>query len=310
VPFSRTVLPILAAAVLATPQVHSLGHVSRGAQGTPAFRSTLDLVTVPVTVTARDQMRRVSDLGPGDFRIFEDGVLQQVTVVSHEPQAVSLCILLDSSPSMASGRQALAIRTIDTLIGDLEQDDEAALLFFAAKVRVVLPWTAARAIKPISWLQWHASLGTSLIDALKEALDLVGQARNPVPVIVIVSDGGELSSRMPLAKLVATRRQSETLVYGFHTDLPPTRRAPAVNRAFANFLPELVGDSGGTIFHVTSPESGANAARALLEELRSQYTLGYAPSRPLDGTYRQLKVDASNPTLTVRHRGGYLAVPH
>jgi VWFA-related protein len=319
---SRTVLPILAAAVLATARADSVEYASstsrgnairhgRGdAQGQPSFRSTVDLVTVPVTVTARDPLRRVSDLGTGDFRIFEDGVLQQVTVVSHEPQPVSLCILLDSSPSMASGRQALAISTIDTLIGDLGPDDEAALLFFAAKVRVVLPWTPARAIKPISWLQWHASLGTSLIDALKEALDLVGEARNPVPVIVIVSDGGELSSRMPLAKLVATRRQSETLVYGIHTDLPPTRRAPSVNRAFANFLPDLVGDSGGAIFHVTSPESGAAAARALLEELRSQYTLGYVPTRALDGTYRQLKVDASNPALAVRHRGGYLAVPH
>ena len=109
---------------------------------------------------------------------------------------------------------------------------------------------------------------------------LVEQASNPLPVIVVVSDGGENASGTTLPSLVATRRQSETLIYGMHTDLPPSRHAPPVNRAFSDFLPELVGDSGGTVYQVRTPEGGEAAARAFLEELRSQYTLGYVPRRP------------------------------
>jgi VWFA-related protein len=276
----------------------------------PVFRSSVDLVMVPVTVTAKDALQRVGELRKGDFRIYEDGVLQDLTVVSHEPRALSICILLDSSPSMASGRQPLATRAIDTVLKGLKQEDEASLHFFAAKVRTQFAWTPAPQIKAVSWLQWRLSLGTALIDALKDALAQIELAHNPLPVILVVSDGGENASGTSLSGLVASRRQSETLVYGIETDLAPSRYAPLVNRAFANFLPRLVGDSGGIIQRVRTAEEAEAAAVALLEELRSQYTLGYAPKRALDGTYRSLKVDVADQNLTVRHRAGYLATPH
>jgi VWFA-related protein len=273
----------------------------------PAFRSRVELVTVPVAVSAREKAWRVGELGPTDFRVLEDGVPQELSLVSHEPRPLSLCILLDSSPSMAAGRQTLAIRTIDTLLGALAPNDEAALLLFASKVTVAFPWTPAPTLKPISWIEWRLSLGTALIDSMKEALRLVEQARNPLPVIVVVSDGGENSSTTSLPALVATRRQSETLIYGMHTDVAPSRYAPGVNRAFSDFLPDLVGDSGGTVYRIRTPEAGESAARAFLEELRSQYTLGYVPKRPPDGKYRTLRVESTNRNIVLRHRAGYLA---
>ena len=282
---------------------------SVGVHAQPVFRSAVDLVTVPVTVTAKDTLRRVGELGTADFRIYEDDVLQELTVVSHEPRALSVCILVDSSPSMASGRQPLATRAIDTLLKGLEDDDEASVHFFAARVRTVLPWTGGADLKPISWLEWRLSLGTALIDALKEGLTQVESASNPLPVILVVSDGGENVSGMSLSKLVETRRQSETLIYGIQTDLAPSRYAPLVNRAFANFLPQVVGDSGGMIHRVRTVAEAETAAEALLEELRSQYTLGFASKRALDGKYRRLKIEAVDPNLTTRHRAGYLASP-
>jgi Ca-activated chloride channel homolog len=276
-------------------------------QTQPAFRSSVDLVTVPVTVTARDQAWRVGELGPADFRISEDGVPQELSLVSHEPRALSICILLDSSPSMASTRQRFAIRTVDTLLSSLAPDDEATMVFFASKPRVAFPWTRASQLRPVSWIEWRLSLGTALIDAMKEGLRLIEQASNPLPVIVVVSDGGENASGSSLASLAATRRQSETMIYGIHTDLPPSKFAPPVNRAFTDFLPELVGNSGGTVYEVRSAEAGEAAARAFLEELRSQYTLGYVPKRAADGKYRTLKVESTNRNLVLRHRAGYLA---
>jgi VWFA-related protein len=275
----------------------------------PLFRSAVDLVTVPVTVNAKDSTRRVGELGVADFRVYEDGVLQELTVVSHEPRPLSVCILVDSSPSMASGRQPMAIRAIDTMLKGLAPEDEASLHFFAARFTTVFPWTPASQLRPVSWLEWRLSLGTALIDALKAALAQIEQARHPLPVILVVSDGGENASGTSLAGLVASRRQSETLIYAIHTDLAPSRYAPRVNRAFANFLPQVVGDSGGIVHRVRSVEEAEMAANALLEELRSQYVLGFAPKRTLDGKYRALKIEVVDPNLTVRHRAGYLADP-
>lgn len=283
--------------------------VAAAVHAQPVFRSAVDLVTVPVTVTAKDTFRRVGELGTADFHIYEDDVLQEVTVVSHEPRALSVCILVDSSPSMASGRQPLATRAIDTLLKGLKDDDEASVHFFAAKFRTVLPWTRGADIPPISWLEWRLTLGTALIDALREGLAQVERASNPLPVILVVSDGGENVSGTSLSKLVETRRQSETLIYGIHTDLAPSRYAPLVNRAFANFLPQVVGDSGGMIHRARTVDEGETAAEALLEELRSQYTLGFAPKRALDGKYRTLRIEAVDQNLTTRHRAGYLATP-
>ncbi len=276
-------------------------------QAQPAFRSSVDLVTVPVTVTAREQAWRVGELGPADFRIFEDGVPQELSLVTHEPRALSICILLDSSPSMASTRQRFAIRTVDTLLGSLAPGDEATMVFFASKPQIAFPWTRGAEVRPVSWIEWRLSLGTALIDAMKEGLRLIEQASNPLPVIVVVSDGGENASGTSLASLAATRRQSETMIYGIHTDLPPSKFAPPVNRAFTDFLPELVSNSGGTVYEVKSAEAGEAAARAFLEELRSQYTLGYVPKRAADGKYRTVKVESTNRNLVLRHRAGYLA---
>lgn len=276
----------------------------------PQFRSAVDLVMVPVTAAAKDPFRRVGELTTGDFRVYEDGVLQTLSVVSHEPRALSLCILVDSSPSMAAGRQALVVRAVETLLKGLTAEDEASMHFFAARLTTVFDWTPAPQIKPVSWLKWRLSLGTALIDALKEALTRIERARNALPVILVISDGGENASGTSLTKLAATRRQSETLIYGIHTDFAPSRYAPPVNRAFANFLPQVVGDSGGTIQRVSTEEEAESAALALLAELRSQYTLGYAPKRGLDGRYRTLKVEPVDPNLMLRHRAGYLAVPH
>jgi Ca-activated chloride channel family protein len=294
----RTVLTLVAVALAAT------------AAAQPTFRSAVDLVMIPVTVTAKDTLRRVGTLGVADFRVYEDGVRQELTVVSHEPRALSVCILVDSSPSMASGRQQLASRAIDTVLEGLSGSDEASLHFFAAKFRTVFPWTPAANLQPVSWLEWRLSLGTALIDALKDAFRQIEHARNPLPVILVVSDGGENASGSSLTGLVATRRQSETLIYGIQTDRAPSRYAPPVSRAFANFLPQVVGDSGGMIHRVATLQEAEIAALGLLEELRAQYTLGYAPTRPLDGKYRSVKVEPVDDNLTVRHRAGYLAAPN
>jgi VWFA-related protein len=259
-------------------------------------------------VTAKDGSR-TGDLGPGDFRLWEDGVLQDLTIVNREPRPLSVCILLDSSPSMA-GREAQATRAINTLLAKLGDDDEVAMLMFSSTVRVAIPWTRARDTRTFSWYGWRLSLGTALIDAMRDALALVDRAHNPLPVIVIVSDGGEMSSDMKLATLVSTRRQSETLVYALRTERPPSKTATPLTQRFAvDFLPDLVGDSGGRVYRAVDGPSGETAALALLDELRSQYTLGFTPKKAWDGKYRRITVETTNPALQVRHRTGYLAHP-
>jgi VWFA-related protein len=196
------------------------------------------------------------------------------------------------------------------MLDGLGDHDEVALLTFSSAVKVALPWTRAREAPTFSWRGWRLSLGTALLDAVKEALALVDKATNPLPVIVIISDGGEMSSAMRLTALVSTRRQSETLVYALRPERPPSKTATPLTRMFAvDYLPDLVGDSGGHVYRATDPASAETAALTLLDELRSQYTLGFTPKKAWDSKYRRVTVETTNPALLVRHRTGYLANP-
>jgi hypothetical protein len=51
------------------------------------------------------------------------------------------------------------------------------------------------------------------------------------------------------------------------------------------------------------------ATARIADELNNQYVLGYYSPRPLDGTYRSIRVRATNPEHRVRARRGYIATP-
>lgn len=292
------------------------------------FKSGTDMVTIPVSVTNRTGTERVRDLAVDQFRVFENGVEQTVTAFSRERRAISLCIALDSSMSMEGTRQRLAADAVGRLIAGLEPDDEIALVVFAGHAEVPIPWTRAAVFPRIDWANWKTVPNTALLDGLRRSLDLMDASHNSRAAILLVSDGDENSSKVTVAKVAATRRQSETLVYAFRMDdfwnpkpaagtrLPPIEaQAPAgigpmpapPERAPPDVLSQLVTESGGWSYPIHNAGHTAQAAGSLLDELRYQYVLGYSPRNAADGTYRKLKVEMRNREFRVRYRAGYLA---
>jgi Mg-chelatase subunit ChlD len=59
----------------------------------------------------------------------------------------------------------------------------------------------------------------------------------------------------------------------------------------------------------TRRQSETMVYAVFLDELRSQYVLGYTPSKSPDGKYRRLRIETDDRTLKVRHRAGHLAMP-
>ena len=294
----------------------------------PAFKAAVELVTVPLTVTTRDRDRFITDaLTPADFRVFEDGVPQTVTLLSQVRLPVSLCIVVDASGSMSAGlKHDVAVRALQATGGGLSPDDEIAIVKFAKTASVMLPWTPVPQARGLAW-ELQVEGETSLNDALRLALALTDEAKNPRRAILLITDGFENASRTLVSEVVTTRRQSETLVYAFGlVSLSEPRRAgpPTIFDRFdtssmaqrpqgsipnLDVLPSLVGDSGGALTRVHSDADAKAAAQRLISELRYQYTLGYVPTKSLDGKYRRIKVETTRRDLRVRHRGGYLALP-
>ena len=181
------------------------------------FRSGVDLVTIPIVVTGRGGAAITREISAADFRVFEDGVEQTVTLLDRQRLPTSVCILLDSSMSMRGWKQRLATAALEHLFRRFQPEDEVSVVSAAATVRLAVPWTPAPRIPRVDWDRWRVGGTTPLFDALQLALQVVNHAVNPRAVVLIVSDGLDNSSRISLSQLATTRRQSETLVYAVRT---------------------------------------------------------------------------------------------
>lgn len=280
--------------------------------GQPVFKTGVELVTVPITVTnaARDQLI-TAGLSVADFKITEDGVAQEISLFSQERRPISVCFVVDASGSMAvAQRLANGVHALRKTALGLEDGDEVAMVRFASIATTILPWTKRPATEQLTWLlapDPGMQVNSSITDGVKTALDEIERASNPRRAIVVISDGFENSSVTPLSRVARTRQQSEVMIYGFGT-FGPHERAPS-GGLLRNILPALVGETGGVYWNVSTQTEAEFAAMSLLAELKYQTTLGYVPLKPFDGKYRRLKVETTVKGLAVRHRGGYLALP-
>lgn len=278
----------------------------------PAFKSSVQLVTVPFSVTndKRDQLI-TSGLTASDFRVFEDGVPQSIALFSQDRRPTSICFVVDASGSMAAAHRVdRGVEVLRRTVLGLSKDDEISILQFSSGVIPLLPWTRNPDPKRLSW-RLDPGAGTvansSIADAVRVALEAIDNASNPRRVIVVISDGYENTSVTSLSGVATTRAQSEALVYAFGV-AGPVERSPSGGSTLRNILPAIVGDSGGMYLNIASLPDVDAAAATLLADLQHQYTLAYAPSRPMDGKYRRIKVEITLPGYLVRHRGGYLAL--
>jgi VWFA-related protein len=285
----------------------------------PAFKAGVELVRIPVTLTQGGKPVEPGVVTEADFKVTEDGVEQQVLFFRRESLPLSICVVFDTSSSMGQGSVLpFATAAMRQVLTRLLPDDEVAIIGFAGTPLLLAPWTPAPDITKLA-LHFEAYGSTSLNDAVLHALKVMNTARNPRPVILLITDGEENSSRVPLSQLVTTRRQSETQLYAFHV-LSAARTVgmvspnggdnpgPAGARMF-EVLPVLIGDSGGFTYRATAGGAAAALARSFVDELRFQYTLGYSPIKPLDRKYRRVKVNVKKRGFGIRHRGGYLALP-
>ena len=181
-------------------------------------------------------------------------------------------------------------------------------------------WSPVAAPCPgLGWAQWVMSPETALLDAVQVSFELMdGASHGGEGWRSSVRRARDRQHDVALGRRQC-RRQSETAVYALEL-IPPGRRRPppiaTVGAAVrgAHVRRALHGTTGGRFGwgaadHQRAEGGGGQRRGVLSPDLRSQYLVGYASSRPMDGKYRRIKVEAKDRDLRLRHRGGYLAMP-
>lgn len=285
-------------------------EVPKPPQGS-AFRSGVELVSMNVTVTDAAS-RYVTDLGPDDFSVYEDGVKQDIAFFNRTNLPLAVSLLLDTSASMED-----KIRTAQTAaVGFAERlrpQDEAQLIDFDSRVTIIAPFTnnsadLARAIKSTT-----AGGSTSLFNAVYIALKELKRTRARSAeelrrqAIVMLSDGEDTSSLVSFEEVLDVAKRSETAIYAIGL----RSRDPLTGKAFneADYvLRQLTSQTGGRVFFPERAEELPAVYEQISHELSSQYSMGYTSRNPRnDGRWRRLVVRVARPGATARTKQGYYA---
>ncbi len=268
---------------------------------------TTNLVVLPVSVTDSNG-KFVSGLQRQNFRVYEDGKLQNVTLFAEEDTPVSVGLLVDHSRSMGPRLTEVAA-AVSAFAESSNPEDEMFVVDFSDNVSIDSfggraftsdPKDLQRALLAVS-----AHGQTALYDAVVEGLKHLEFGRREKKALVIVSDGGDNASRRKYSDVLLLARQAHAVIYSIALVGNSTREENP------HALERLCKDTGGIAFLIHRGENISGIAKAIARDLREQYTLGYPPGQVRQGSsFRKIavKVDASGlRKLRVRTRAGYSA---
>src|SRR5947207_1466911 len=175
------------------------------------LRSDVNLVLVPVTVC--DPLNRpVTGLEKEHFRVLEEKVEQPITHFSMDDEPVAVGLVFDISGSMGAklqkSRQAAA-----AFFRTANPEDEFFLIEFNDAPKLVVPLT--QSVEDIqNRLTFSQSKGrTALLDAIMLAMAEMKKSKKNRKALLIISDGGDNSSRYTESEVRNMVRENDVLLY-------------------------------------------------------------------------------------------------
>lgn len=257
------------------------------------FKAGVEAVRVDVLVS-RDG-KPLLGLAPADFEIIDNGVRQQIDHAAFEEIPLNVVFAIDASSSVEGERAQRLRAACQAVLRELEPEDQAGLVVFSDRVVVRAALThdvasvSAAAGRPLPEGE------TSLVDAAHTAM-LIAESEPGRALVIVFSDGIEVSSYLPYGTVIDAAKRSDAVVYG--VGLRGVAR-PA-------FVRDLAETSGGDFFEIASATDIEPTFRRVLEEFRHRYLLSYTPTGVDRAGWHKLQVRVKQRGASVKARPGYL----
>ena len=302
-------LVLLLSAGVAVPQA--------GAQEEPeTVKVNVRLVNVFATVVD-ERGAPVGGLKREDFQILEDGEPQKIALFDRESELpLSIVLAVDTSLSTRKDLK-LELESARRFVHYiLRRQDSLSLYEFKETVQERVPFTndLERIDRGID--RMRPSFGTALYDAIYLGSQTL-EHRQGRKVMVVITDGGDTTSKVKYPEAVREAQQSEAIVYSII--IVPIEASAGRNTGGEHALIQISADTGGKYYYAFDIPRLDEAFRQISEELRTQYLLAYYPSRRLsESDFRRIEVKVKHvpsivqappasetPQFQVRHRTGY-----
>jgi VWFA-related protein len=290
----------------------------------------VDTDVVNLLVSVRDKRGGlVGNLEKNDFNILEDGKPQTIKYFSRETDLpLTIGMLVDISGSqrnLISIEREAASQFFSQV---LRKKDMAFLISFGEEAELLQDLTnssrllgeglnqmspkggGVSGIHPGPVPTMSQPRGTVLHDAIYLAAAEKLKSEVGRKVIVVITDGVDMGSRLSLNQAVEAAQKSDAVIYSIEYSDPG---------AYGGFgfgggggtgtLKKLSEETGGHVYRVDRHMTLSQVFKELQDEMRSQYAIGYTPQNDSkSGEYRKLDVKMANKDLKPQARKGYYAV--
>ncbi len=273
----------------------------------------VDVEMALINVTVTDPTgRMVTGLDREHFLVKEDKKQQVIAQFGAEDAPLSLAVVFDASGSMGY-KMTKAREAVAQFFKTVNPEDEFFLVQFNNRPELVTSFTTS--LEDIqSRLTFVRSKGrTALLDAIYLALNEMKSAKNNQKALLVISDGGDNSSRYTPREIKRIVRESDVQIYAIGIYEPySTRGRTPEEAAGPSLLTEIAESTGGRQFAVQNVNELPDIAEKIGIELRNQYVIGYIPENSQrDGKWRRVKVEIKKirgmPELRAYYRNGYYA---
>jgi VWFA-related protein len=260
----------------------------------PAFTTRIESVRVDVLVL--DGGRPIPGLKPADFEVLDNGVAQQVELVSFENIPLNVVLALDMSDSVAGERLEQLQDAGRAVLGGLTRGDQAAVVTFSHAVTLAAPLTAdIAAVRNALDEAWGIG-NTSLADGVYAAM-MVGEADAGRALVIVFSDGLDTSSWLGDERVLDAAKRGDAVAYAVSVGATGS----------SSFLRDIASLTGGTAYKLDSTRDLRTTFLRILDEFRHRYLVSYTPHGVARDGWHRLEVRVKNRHATIKARPGYLA---
>ena len=283
--------PSVARVAVAVLAISAITHAQA-----PSFSARVEAVRVDVLVTENGQP--VRGLGPADFDVYDNGVLQKVDLVSFEQIPLNIVLALDMSASVNGERLDNLRSAGDSLVTSLKREDHVGLVTFSHLVTLGSGLTDDFPAVRTAVRRVAGYGGTALVDGALAAMAL-GESDAGRSLLIVFSDGVDTASWLPSSAVLDLAKRSDVVVYAVAT----------TSRVKPEFLRDLTSLTGGKLYEVEKTANLGLIFFKVLEEFRQRYLVSYTPKGVEEQGWHRLEVRVKTRKATVQARPGYLSGP-
>jgi len=288
------------------------------------FTTEIKVVNVLANVYGKNG-EIIRGLAKDDFALSEDGRPQAIRYFANETDLpLTLGLLVDTSMSQRRVLDAERVASFDFVDQVLrEATDRVFVMQFDMGVALLQKLTASRhtveaalgrvAAPSMRQLELQRGGGTLLYECIAVAARDTMRPLTGRKALIVLSDGVDTASEIPLATAVEEAQRAGTLVYSivfsdanaYGTSLGPLGGGAAEGKGV---LQRISRETGGRCFAVSKTLGIEQIYQSIQEELRSQYNLGFVSDVPVRiSGFRRLQLTAKQKGLVVQSQSRYWA---